>query len=122
MRFFARVWLGGILSLSIGAPAVAEELIEDFPDPLGEWNDRWLFQNSNLQSIYVVEGNCDPDFRGNNACGIWLADCQECDFIIEIDEAFHDHRAGSGASPFLGVGPGSGNILLRLNQALSFSR
>ena len=63
----------------MGGQAVAqEELTETFDDPLGDWQDRWLFQNSNLQSYYVAQGNCNKDNRGNNRCGLWIADCQEC--------------------------------------------
>ena len=53
-------------------------LEETFPDPLGGWNSRWLYLNSNLESYYVAQGNCDIDFRGNNPTGLWIADTQGC--------------------------------------------
>jgi hypothetical protein len=52
---------------------------EGFPDPLGGWNGRWLYQHSNLESYYVADGsNCDPDYRGNNPVGLWVAEPQGC--------------------------------------------
>ncbi|MHC4416114.1 MAG: hypothetical protein ACYS0G_12605 [Planctomycetota bacterium] len=53
-------------------------LEETFPDPLGGWNSRWLYLNSNLESYYVAAGNCDIDNRGNNPTGLWIADTQGC--------------------------------------------
>lgn len=50
------------------------QLVEEFGDPLGEWRNRWLAQNSNLRNFYVASGNPDENNRGNNPTGLWIAD------------------------------------------------
>ncbi len=54
--------------------AFADELIENWPDPLGPWRDRWVAQNTNMQNYYVCSGGGDENYRGNNPCGIWICD------------------------------------------------
>jgi len=58
--------------------ALAEDFEETFPDPLGGYQSRWLYQNSNINSYYHSTGDCNIDQRGNNPCGLWFTDCQEC--------------------------------------------
>ena len=55
---------------------------EDFADPLGGWLNRWFFLNSNAENYYTANGNCDPNFRGNQPFGIWISDDQGCGGII----------------------------------------
>lgn len=68
----------GVLSITLPGAVRADEFSEDFPDPLGGWTQRWLYQNSNLENYYVASGNCNIDNRGNNSCGVWIADTQGC--------------------------------------------
>ena len=73
MRVRATVLTVG-LTLTVGGPALAG-LVETFPDPLGGWETRWLYVNSNLGNYYNASGgNDDPNFRGNNPEGLWMAD------------------------------------------------
>lgn len=68
--------LMGALALGIVSGAQAT-LTETFPDPLGGWTTRWLYQNSNLENYYIAAGSSsDPNFRGNNPEGLWMADTQ----------------------------------------------
>ncbi|MHC4826430.1 MAG: hypothetical protein ACYTEY_07730, partial [Planctomycetota bacterium] len=62
----------------ISAEFLCPTLEEGFPNPLGGWNGRWLYQNSNLENYYVADGDCDPDNRGNNPTGLWIAEPQGC--------------------------------------------
>ncbi|RJP33392.1 MAG: hypothetical protein C4547_12465 [Phycisphaerales bacterium] len=87
MRKWFKGPLGCLLAAVMAGPVVAEELVEEFPDPFGGYRDRWLFQNSNISSYYYATGNCDVNYRGNNACGIWIADCQECGCGVGGNEA-----------------------------------
>ncbi|MDQ2985973.1 MAG: PEP-CTERM sorting domain-containing protein [Armatimonadota bacterium] len=61
---------------ALTVPALAQ-LTETFPDPLGSYWTRWLYQNSNIGSYYYLAGNPDPDDRGNNPEGLWAVDSQE---------------------------------------------
>jgi len=63
-------------ALSMGATSMAQLYTEDFPDPLGGYWSRWLYLNSNINSYYHATGNPDPNFRGNNPDGLWIADTQ----------------------------------------------
>ena len=64
------------LAMSVGRPALAD-LMETFPDPLGGWETRWLYVNSNLGNFYNASGTSDdPNYRGNNPEGLWMADTQ----------------------------------------------
>lgn len=66
--------MAGLASIAAGAYA---DLTETFPDPLGGWNSRWLYLNSNLENVYIAGGSSnDPNFRGNNPQGLWMADTQ----------------------------------------------
>ncbi len=84
-------WLKGLLGCAVAvllaAPVVADDLVEEFGDPFGDYQGRWLYQNSNLNSYYHATGNCDINYRGNNTCGIWIADCQECGCGVGGNEA-----------------------------------
>jgi len=72
-------WLSAIGSAMVFVNAAfAEELVEDFPDPFGGWTQRWLYQNATIDNYYVATGDCNPDNRGNNPCGLWFTDCQGC--------------------------------------------
>ena len=64
------------LAASASLPAAAQ-LTETFPDPLGSYWGRWLYQNSNIGSYYYLSGDPNPDFRGNNPDGLWLVDSQD---------------------------------------------
>ncbi|MGI8923401.1 MAG: PEP-CTERM sorting domain-containing protein [Fimbriimonadales bacterium] len=66
-----------VLSLVGACVAPAFALSETFPDPLGSYWGRWLYQNSNLGSYYYATGEPDPDYRGNNPEGLWAVDTQE---------------------------------------------
>src|SRR5688500_13396258 len=67
--------IAGLAAICL-VPAAAQ-LTETFPDPLGGYESRWLFLNSNLGSYYIASGdNPDPNYRGNNPEGIWAADTQ----------------------------------------------
>ncbi len=75
MRVCATVVTLG-LALTVSGPALAD-LEETFPDPLGGWETRWLYVNSNLGNYYNASGsNDDPNYRGNNPEGLWMADTQ----------------------------------------------
>lgn len=73
MKAFLCVALAGMLV----APVLAETVNENFPDPLGGYWNRWLYQNSNIGSYYYATGNPDPDYRGNNPEGLWVVDTQQ---------------------------------------------
>ncbi len=73
--------------------AAAQVLCEDFPDPLGDWRDRWLAQNSDMRNYYVCSGGSDENNRGNNPCGIWI-----CDGDNNFQSADVEFDAGFGAT------------------------
>lgn len=59
--------------------------IENFSDPLAQWQNDWLFLNSNIENYYVSSGgsNCDPGYRGNQPEGIWFSDDPGCsNFVV----------------------------------------
>jgi subtilisin family serine protease len=58
-------------------------VIETFSDPLGEWQNRWFYLNTNAESYYMAQGsNCDPDYRGNQHDGIWIVDDRGCGNLV----------------------------------------
>jgi hypothetical protein len=68
--------IAAALAALFAVPAVAQ-LMETFPDPLGGWNTRWLYMNSSMENYYIASSsNADPDYRGNNPEGLWIADTQ----------------------------------------------
>jgi hypothetical protein len=73
------VLLAGLM-ISAGSQAQVAACFEGFDDPLGDWHSNWLYLNTNLQSYYVPDPDytCDPDFRGNQAEGIWITDDKDC--------------------------------------------
>jgi hypothetical protein len=74
---FVRYRILAIALLGCVAAGAYADLTETFPDPLGGWNTRWLYQNSNLENYYVASGSdANPDNRGNNPQGLWMADSQ----------------------------------------------
>lgn len=80
-----------VLLFSIFATGLlAETLIEEFPDPLGDWRDRWLALNTNMQNYYVAWGDPDEDNRGNNPCGLWIhdGDTDQTDCTIVFEPSF----------------------------------
>ncbi len=89
----------------IAANAMAEVLVEEFPDPLGGWRDRWLAQNSTMTNYYVCSGNPDENYRGNNECALWICDT-DGDFST-ADIVFNDAfgatvtHFGFGLVPFV---------------------
>ena len=56
--------------------------LETFDDPLSDWVDGWLYQNTNLQNFYYSAGTCDHDNRGNQIYGIWISDDKDCGSIV----------------------------------------
>ncbi len=57
--------------------AQAQVLTETWDDPFGDWTGRWLYQNSDMESYYMASGSSnDPNERGNNAVGLWIAEPQ----------------------------------------------
>lgn len=81
--------LVSLVALTGLASSASAQLVEEFGDPLGEWRNRWLAQNSNLQNYYVASGNPDENNRGNNPTGLWISDGivgGACDVVF--DNAF----------------------------------
>lgn len=70
-----RTILVAAMTAAIVVPAAAQ-LTETFPDPLGSYWGRWLYQNSNIGSYYYATGDPDPNQRGNNPDGLWIVDTQ----------------------------------------------
>jgi hypothetical protein len=62
------------LLLCAATAAFADEYIENWPDPLGGWRDRYVAQYTNMQNYYVCSGGSDENERGNNPCGLWICD------------------------------------------------
>ena len=62
------------LALALGGQslAVAQTEWETFPDPLGTWLDRFMYQETNMENYYVASGNPDENNRGNNPEGLWI--------------------------------------------------
>ncbi len=77
--------------------AFAEDLIESFDDPLGQWRNEWLALNTNMQNWYVDQGDPNEDNRGNNPCGLWISDGDpgNTDCTIIFDAGF-----GAGVTYF----------------------
>ncbi|MEQ1935586.1 MAG: hypothetical protein ABL962_17135, partial [Fimbriimonadaceae bacterium] len=65
-----------LCGLAVSASSMAVVYTETFPDPLGGYQSRWLYQNSNINSYYHASGTADINFRGNNPEGLWIADTQ----------------------------------------------
>ena len=55
---------------------------ENFSDPLGDWYSRWFYANTNAENYYTANGNCDPDFRGNQPDGLWISDDRGCNNLV----------------------------------------
>jgi len=70
------------MMVSSAANAQVQACVEQFNDPLGDWQSNWLYLNTNLQNYYVASGVCDPDNRGNEPNGIWVSDDKECGSLI----------------------------------------
>jgi hypothetical protein len=83
--------------VALAAGAIADDLIEPFDDPLGQWRDNWLALNSNMQNWYVDQGDPNEDNRGNNPCGLWISDGDpgNTDCSITFDAGF-----GAGVTYF----------------------
>jgi subtilisin family serine protease len=58
-------------------------VIENFSDPLGGWQTRWFYSNTNAENWYTADGgNCDPNYRGNQPDGIWISDDRGCGNLV----------------------------------------
>lgn len=85
----ALIVLLALLGLSaFPARSRADQICEDFPDPLGGWKSRWMGQHTDMENYYVCsDSTSDENFRGSNCCGLWICDADH-DFstvIIHID-------------------------------------
>jgi hypothetical protein len=77
-QLFSKIMYVAMLGVLITVPAWADTVTETFPDPLGSYWSRWLYQNSNIGSYYYATGtSSDPDYRGNNPVGLWPVDTQQ---------------------------------------------
>jgi hypothetical protein len=83
------------VGLGMAAGAAQAQLTETWDDPFGDWTGRWVYQNTNMENVYVASGNPDIHNRGNNPEGLWIASPQGVgngDFTggieILIDPAF----------------------------------
>jgi len=76
--------------------------LENFSNPLAQWQNRWLFLNSNIENQYVAGGNCDPGYRGNQPDGLWISDDPGCGNIVYQSPVRIDftNGYGDGASSF----------------------
>lgn len=85
-----RKWFMLLALCAFATTAFADEYLEEFPDPLGGWKDRFLGQYTNLANYYVCWGNPDENYRGNNPCGLWICDGNTGDTnsIINFDAGF----------------------------------
>jgi len=72
------------------------EYLETFPDPLGGYQSRWLYLNSNTESYYYAGGDCDADYRGNQPDGIWISDDQGCGGVVVESPVRIDFAPGFG--------------------------
>ena len=79
-----------LLTLLLATGVAATEFIETWDDPLGDWRNRWVAQNTNMQNIYVCTGSTtDENTRGNNPCGLWICDGTPDNICtIDIDPGF----------------------------------
>ncbi len=75
MKSMTRIFIG-LATMAGAASSMAITYIETFPDPLGSYQSRWLYQNSNINSYYHATGDPNIDQRGNNPDGLWIADTQ----------------------------------------------
>ena len=71
-KILALIFLIGIFFVT--SPAFAITYVEDFEAPFPAWESAWLGANTNLQNYYVVAGNPDHSYRGNNPDGLWIDD------------------------------------------------
>jgi hypothetical protein len=77
---------------------MAQVFTEDFPDPLGGYWSRWLYMNSNINSYYHASGSsADPNYRGNNPAGLWIADTQGFNSGVGGPTAVINFNPGFGA-------------------------
>lgn len=85
-----------LVLMAAGTAANAQVLTETFDDPLGDWNNRWLYQNSDMENYYIASGSDpDPNYRGNNPEGLWIASPQgfgngdfDSELVVTFDSAF----------------------------------
>lgn len=70
--------------------------IEAFTDPLGDWNNRWVFTYTNMESYYLASGNCDANFRGNGPTWLWLSDDRGCGTAVTQSPVRIDLSNGYG--------------------------
>ena len=82
MKSRINILLVGLL-LSTGSQAQVAACLEEFNDPLGDWVNKWLYQNTNMQNYYVAGGNCDDNDRGNQPDGLWVSDDKACGSLVQ---------------------------------------
>src|SRR5688572_4041174 len=70
--------MSGFGLFALAGVASGQVLNENWDNPFGEWTNRWFFQNATVDNYYVATGQCDPNNRGNNECGLWFVDTQGC--------------------------------------------
>ena len=85
-------------SILVGS-ASATTYTENFDDPLKDWRDRWLYQNTNLESWYYAFGwNCNTNYRGNKYEGIYYSDDQgACGILQELNPVTISFKNDFGA-------------------------
>jgi hypothetical protein len=81
----------------VKAPGCVDCDLENFSDPLAQWQNRWLFLNSNIENWYVASGiSCDPGTRGNQPDGIWISDDPGCGNETDVSPVRIDFVNGYG--------------------------
>ena len=85
-----------LITLMTCTAAFGTTYLETFPDPLGDWQAGWLYQNTNMESHYFSGGNCDANYRGNQPEGIWISDNQGCGNEIIQSPVRIDFAGGFG--------------------------
>jgi len=69
-----RALTAAVVIAGLAAVAQAETVLtETFDNPLGEWTQRWFYQNSNAENYYTAARGEDSNYRGNNPVGLWIA-------------------------------------------------
>lgn len=92
--------IGALLALLtmvlFAAHAQAAELIETWDDPLEGWLNRWVAQNTNMQSACACFGYGEGD-RCSNPCGLW-----PCDGVFDTNaiNIVFDPNFGASISSF----------------------
>jgi hypothetical protein len=87
--------VGTICLAGLAGLAQAQVLTEMWDDPFGDWTNRWLYQNSDMENYYVASGDPNIDNRGNNPAGLWIAAPQgvgngdfDGELVVNFDAGF----------------------------------